>query len=213
MQINPQTATLQDWFDAVAAETDPRIKEEKRFFLHARTAINSSMTNGECLLGLMVWIGLTLPSGEKHTRLVKPFDILRSGEAWCDQHVKVFLFFIHHLFDLPGREVALYHTDGVNGHTVAEVYCDASWHLFDVHPDHCYCYRNHAADAPMSYEEINYGVVATKAKGLTGSVVEDEHHWWRGENGVGKEGFYRLEDQQPPVFDESTVQKHFDLDW
>jgi hypothetical protein len=125
-----------------------------------------------------------------HTRERDPFEILRTGKAWCDQHTKVFLFMAWHLLDVEGHEVAIYHSDGVNGHTVAEVYYQDAWHLFDVQTDHQEVYR-----APRT----------NKIMGLSALLQQPERvratgHWWRGKNGAGKEGFYMAEGRDPIVY-------------
>jgi hypothetical protein len=84
------------------------------------------------------------------------------------------------LLDLPGRDIAIYHTDGKNGHTVCEVHYDGRWHLFDIHSDHQVVYRKPDGDIMSLAEVIR-----------NSRVVEEEGHWWKGLNGEGKVGFYR----------------------
>ena len=168
---------ISEW---VRTEPNPTFRRNKRYFLHAAKAIGRNSTTEEGLLRLMIWVGTLLPTKEKHSRLQHPLDILSDGSGWCDQHCAVFNYMAWNLLDIGGRPLAIYHTDGVNGHTVTEVLYGETWHLFDAHGDHQAVYRHSADRHILSYDEI----VANPA------CVIAENHWWRGNNGVGKEGFY-----------------------
>jgi hypothetical protein len=200
MPFDKQKATLQEWFDAVSDEPDQRIKEEKRFFLLAKTAVGSGSLE-EQLLRLMVWTGTYLHSGSSHTKIRRPLDILRVREAWCDQQAKVFLFFALHLLGLSGREIAVYHSDGANGHTVCEMFYDGAWHLFDIHSEHQSIYRT--PDGRIaSYEELK----------AHPELVEQASHWWKGRNGEGKVGFYRGGGAKA-IMDNFTAYNESTVDW
>lgn len=67
-----------------------------------------------------------------HSGLVDPVSVLRSGTAWCDQYAKVFLYLAGRLFGVPGREVAIHRDGTIHGHTVAEVYYDGAWRMYDA---------------------------------------------------------------------------------
>jgi len=147
------------------------------------------MGNGhveEQLIRLMVWVGAVTVSTTVHSRVYHPLDILRDGTAWCDQQVRIFSFFALHLAHVNCREYSIYHTDGANGHSVAEAYYHGGWHLYDLHSDHQNVYRGPGGEI-LSYEDIC----------KSPQVVEAEGHWWRGNDGVGKIGFYTSE--RPPM--------------
>lgn len=167
---------LNDW---VTQEPDPERRSEKGFFLEARTAVGEGSLD-ERLIRLMVWVGARFRSTTTHSGLANPLAIMKEGTAWCDQHSKVFLLMTWQLFGLVGRELALDHSDRRNGHTVVEVNYDEGWHLFDVHTEHQAVYRHPGTGHVLSYAELL----------ANPEVLRQERHWWRGENGMGKEGFY-----------------------
>jgi hypothetical protein len=134
----------------------------------------------EQLLRLMCWLGGRLRMEGPHTGHRDPFVILQDGRAWCDQHCKVFLLFAWQLAGIDGRELAIYHTDGENGHTVVEMFYLNGWHLFDPQTDHMEIYRLPPTGCIMSYDELS----------ARPEVVKEAGHWWQGKNGQGKEGFY-----------------------
>jgi len=154
--------------------------------LRAATAMGNGSIE-EKLIRLMVYVGAVLKSGPEHTKEDDPIKILRSGSAWCDQQVMVFLWLVWKLLDLPGRDIAVYHTDGKNGHTVCEVYYQGGWHLFDIHTEHQAVYRRYDGKIMSLVDICNCP-----------EVVEAEGHWWVGENGEGKVGFYQGE-RKPPM--------------
>ena len=143
------------------------------------------------LLNLMHWVGRTLKSVNPPMPTKNPLDILDSGIGWCEQQVKVFLWCANRLYGVKTREVALYHTDGVNGHSVAEVFCGDRWLLFDVHSEHQSVYRHTKDGHIMGYLEICANV----------EQVVAEQHPWRGTNGQGKEGFYATAVLHPSLRD------------
>jgi len=179
MTIDLQQATLRELFQWVGAESDPDLQDKKRFFLQVKTAMGNG-TVEERLLRLMTWVGTKLISTQTHSRLTQPFEILKSGTAWCDQQTKIFGFFAWWLLGVPARELAMKHMDGVNGHSVLEAMHNDSWHLYDVHSEHQAVYRHPDDGHIMDWQEL-----ATHP-----DVVVAENHWWRGNNGMGKEGFY-----------------------
>ncbi len=150
-----------------------------RYLLRIRAAIGDGPLD-EQLVRLMAWTAGSLPVGKFHSLLESPVEILISGEAWCDQHVRVFLWGAKELLGLPGRLVMMQHTDGKNGHTVCEVLYDSCWHLFDPHPFHVACYRAEPGGAILSFEELM----------ARPDHVARQPHWWYGEDGCGKEGFF-----------------------
>ena len=149
----------------------------------ARTAIGDGSLE-EQLIRLMVWVGASLFHPPEHTKLVDPVEILNSGKGWCDQQCMVFGFLCLHLLGTHARLVSLSHSDGSNGHTVAEVLFAKAWHLFDVHGEHQAIYRSPLDNHIMSFEEICYWP----------AIVEAQNHWWISPgNGEGKVGFFRPE--------------------
>lgn len=99
---------------------------------------------------------------------------LRSG--WCDNVARLFVT-LARAAGYPARVVALTHTDGANGHVVAEAYYDGKWHLFD--PDHGVEY--YLEDASIA------GAADLLLDQSPVTAIEDP---WRGNNGVGMEGFF-----------------------
>lgn len=172
--------SLRERFAWVAQAPNPsEIHRRRAILLDAHTAIGGGPLEAR-LTRLMVWVGSKLHSGPVHNGLVDPFALLASTEAWCDQQTKVFMFFTWHLLQTDSHELALRHSDGSNGHAVVEVFYDNSRHLFDVHSEHQAIYRHPTAGHIMSYEELERDQ----------SPVLAEQHWWRGNDGRGKEGFY-----------------------
>lgn len=156
-------------------------KQEKQYVLEAATAVGRGSTV-EQLTRLMVWLGGKLTSRNPHSQLHNPIEILADGNAWCDQQCRVFRYFAWNLLGITAKDIALHHTDGKSGHTVIEARYDHSWHLFDVHSIHMSLYRSEYDHHVLSYDEI----VADP------SIVRKAAHWWRGQNGQGKEGFYDI---------------------
>ena len=112
---------------AVLARSD--VSElEARLLLRAGTAAGNGSLE-ERLIRLMVYVGAVLESGESHSKIYDPIEILESGEGWCDQQVIVFLYLAWKLLGLTGRDISIYHTDGKNGYTVCEVLYEGCWHL------------------------------------------------------------------------------------
>lgn len=149
--------------------------------LRAATAAGAGSLD-ERLVRLMVWTGAAFPSKAIHSGLVAPLDIIDEGTAWCDQAVKVFLWAVRELYGFPGRELAIWHLDARSGHTVAEVYYDEAWHLYDVHIEHCAVYRDETGGRVLSYAELCMS---------HGEPILARHHWWRATDGTGKEGFFQ----------------------
>jgi hypothetical protein len=188
------------WLKRIEMATSSKDKAEMRYFLLASTATGPGPNQEEQLLRLMIWVSTFLKSSTKHSRIRQPLCILAEGTAWCDQQVKVFLFLAWHLLGLEGRELAIYHTDGQNGHTVCEVYYNKAWHLFDVHSDHQMVYRSPSDGHILSYHEIL----------ATPEVVKHEDHWWHGANGVNKAGFYTAGSQREASIEPAF---HTNTDW
>lgn len=177
--MNLLYVTPAELFAWVGAESDPGLKKQKRRFLEARTAMGPGPVEDQ-LLRLMVWVGAKLYTGATHTKIVETLDILEDGNAWCDQQTKVFGFFAWHLLGVHAREMAVRHSDGHNGHAIVEAEYSDGWHVFDVHGEHQAVYRHPDDGHLMSWAELSERP----------DVVAAEDHWWRGSNGVGKEGFY-----------------------
>jgi len=130
----------------------------------------------------MRWVGNNLTSQNPPPKTKDPLEILELGHGWCDQQALVFLWCVSKLYGFKTRQIAVYHTDGVSGHTVAEVFYENKWRLFDVHSDHQTVYKHPETGEVMGYLEICAHIEQVKA----------EEHWWRGQNGQGKEGFYAI---------------------
>jgi len=162
----------------------PKDGEELWLILRARTAAGYGSLEDQ-LIRLMVWVGATFYHGPKHTGIRDPLGMLRTREGWCDQQAKLFCFLTYHLFGVPGRTVSMKNfpsADGSKpaGHTVAEVFYNEQWHMFDVHKDHCTVYKD------------NNGVILSiAALRACPEVVERQPHWWGLASGHGKVGFYR----------------------
>ena len=151
---------------------------EKDWILRAAAAMKDGSTE-EKLIRLMCWISALANEHTPHSKIYDPIEILNDGRMWCDQQVKVFLFFADKLLNIQGREIDLQHTDGINRHTVCEVFYDESYHLFDVSAQHRTIYRNEGKI--LSHADLKRDP----------APIEAENHWWRGKNGEGKVGFYR----------------------
>ncbi len=148
----------------------------------ALTAIGHNGTVEDQLVRLMVWTAAAVRFDKsRHSLLYRPIDILEEGTAWCDQHCLVWMHYAHEILGVDTRILTLRHSDGKNGHTVAEASYYGTWHLFDVAADHQAVYRGGDGRA-LSYDEIVQMPY----------IVEAENHWWRGADGVGKVGFYRV---------------------
>lgn len=176
-----------DWARWKNAATLAHPEDAQLFWsiLRARTAAGYGDLESQ-LIRLMVWVGATLHHGPVHTRLYSPRELLESKEGWCDQQSRLFCFLAHHIlktqrertvsvknFPPPGDEKPA-------GHTMAEVFYEDDWHLFDVHKDHQTVYR--MAD----------GAIASVAwLREHPEVVEEQPHWWHTAEGHGKGGFYR----------------------
>jgi len=173
-----KSATVGEWQCRLARASGEEQKREIQICIAAATASGNGSVE-ERLLRLMVWVGTYLTSHAAHSRERDPWKILFSRDAWCDQQVIVFLMLAGVLHECPGRALSIYHCDGSNGHTVCEVHYDGGWHLYDVHSEHQSVYRDDTRRI-LSYEELCRDRHA----------IELEDHWWRGANGVGKEGFY-----------------------
>lgn len=145
----------------------------------AAAAIGSNTTEWQ-MVRLMVWCGSVLSGEGDHTKVQDPERILLTKRAWCDQQCLVFIWLAWKFFGYRGRQIAMVHSDGVSGHTVCEVEYGGGWHLFDVSTEHQAVYRRRSSGAILSRDEL----VADN------SPVVAEGHWWRGKDGVGKEGFY-----------------------
>jgi hypothetical protein len=176
-------STLKEYYNSRETAKNPRILHLSKFLLDMKVAAGTG-TIEEQLTRLMTWVAAKLPITvidvkSRHSLLEDPLEILLSQSAWCDQHVKVFLWGAKELFGLIGRMLVMQHTDGKNGHTVCEVMLGGRWVLFDPHPNHVACYRKNGQ--MLGFQEIQDNL----------DVVINEDHWWTGEDGVGKEGFFR----------------------
>ena len=130
---------------------------------------------------LMCYLAGRLAPGEKHSRIYVPVAILQSGQAWCDQASKVFMFLAWHLIGADGREIAMKHANGGDGHTVVELEFGGAWHLFDAHRDHQAIYRSDSDDHILSHAELLVNPYPVK---------EDGHPWPVGRDDADKSGFY-----------------------
>lgn len=162
-------------------ETQARAQIAKNWLDIARQEAGGGTVEDRCV-AIMQWIGRTIHPLNPRLPMDNPIDILEAGRGWCDQQVKVFLWIVGKLYGVKTREVALYHTDGSSGHTVAEVLSSGAWRLFDAASDHQAVYRHPDTGGIMGYLDICDHV----------DVVRAEKHPWRGKNGQGKEGFYAV---------------------
>lgn len=157
---------------------DPR---EQGWLKQAEDAAGTG-TPTDQLIRLMHWIGQKLVSKNPPPKTKNPVEILELGHGWCDQQALVFIWCVSKLYGFETRQIAIYHTDGVSGHTVAEVFYEDKWRLFDVHSEHQAVYLHPETGEVMGYLEICAHV----------EQVIAENHWWRGQNGQGKDGFYAV---------------------
>lgn len=152
--------------------------------LRARTAMGDGKQE-EQLIRLMVWVGATFMHGAKHTGIRHPLGLLKTREGWCDQQARMFCFLAYHFLDLPGRTVSVKNMPPppgfkLAGHTVAEVFYNKSWHLFDVHKDHQAVYRGGNGQL-LSVAELRESP----------ELAAQQVHWWKAYKQYGKDGFYR----------------------
>jgi hypothetical protein len=136
----------------------------------------------------MVWTGTYLQGSATHSEVYDPIEILIRRSAWCDQMTTVFLWLALRLLGLPGRMLVLRHTDGVSGHTAAEVYYSGGWHFYDPHPHYLQAYR--IGGVVASYEQLRAHLELP-----AGNVTR-----WRGLDGRGLDGLFVL----PPTIYRQT---------
>lgn len=179
----PPFKSLLERANAVRLAGVAEARRAAAYLLAAQTAVGPQGTLDDQLVRLMVWVGTFLPHGDTHSQLTHPIEILDSGIAWCDQHARVLAWGAKELFGLPGRLLQLKHTDGESGHMVCEILYDGTWHLFDADSRHLSCYRDAIHPHVLGFDDLQ------KIPG----VVAAHHHWWRGKNGIGMEGFFALE--------------------
>lgn len=169
-------------------------------YLHlARVAIGTGPL-GEQLPRLVVWVGTYLRGCPEHTGELRPLEILIGGIGWCDQMVRVLLWLARRLLGLPGRMVAMHHSDGVHGHTAAEVWYSGSWHFIDPHPHYMQVYW------------LDGTIASHEALRARPAVVGSNACSWRGDDGVGLPGYfvtppqlYTMTSSEPPEFVEAAL--------
>lgn len=160
----------------------PEDTEVLWMLVRARAAAGDGFLD-EQIARLMVHTAAILEHPLRHEGTLKPYDILRSRKAWCEQQCCLFGFFCYHMLGVEGRLVEMKHTDPNEGHTVAEIFYHGRWHLYDVHKDHQTFYRRQHLDRILSFEDLRQDP----------SPVARQPHWWRAANGEGKEGFYKAD--------------------
>jgi len=169
------------WANHVEEQPDRRIRLQVAL---ARTSAGNGHLH-EQLIRLMIWVGTEIMHPPEHPGVLTPYQILEQRRGWCDQQCLLFAFLIRHLLDVDCRLLELCHSDGTSGHTVAEVLLDPPI-LFDVEKEHQSVYRNATGDRLLGYGDLLQD----------SSPVARDGHWWKGTNGVGKEGFYLLGQSQ-----------------
>lgn len=114
---------------------------------------------------------------EEHPGNLSSKELWELGNGWCDNVARLLVNFAR-AAGYPARLLELTHTDGHNGHVVAEVYYGGKWHLFD--PDHGVEY--YLPDGSIaSFEELSRDQTPVRA-------IDDP---WLGDDGLGMEGFYQ----------------------
>lgn len=73
---------------------------------------------------------VVLPPANRPIGDVKPLEILAAGRGWCDQRANVFIHLIRTL-PLDARLVFLRDAQGRSPHSIAQVYLDGEWRVFD----------------------------------------------------------------------------------
>lgn len=175
-------ASIKSWADWCRKSVDDTVDNlHRRFLLYARTACGHD-TLEEQLIRLMVWTGAVLSHTNKHSLIKNPLNILAEGTAWCDQQCIVFGFLAMHILECESaRNVAIYHSDGVQGHTISEVKYNSSWHMFNVDQMHCFVPRDTDGHI-LSYDET---------RKVLDKLPAIRDHWWNGgADSAGVEGFY-----------------------
>jgi len=108
---------------------------------------------------------------------MSPEYILSVGRGCCADKSFLFVWAAWYVLGVRGRIVDLKHTDGYNGHSVAEIFNDGRWILVDT--DHAHIYR------------LPDGEVASLCDlQLDPSLIDLRPDKWIGRNGVGMRGFY-----------------------
>ena len=157
----------------------------------------------EQAIRLMAYLAGKLRPGPTHSRVSDPLKILLGTEAWCDQSSKSFMYLAWHLAGIDGRELALTHENGTDGHTVVELEWGGAWHLFDAHRDHQAIYRDPGGGAILSHEGLRACPSVVKA---------EDHPWPVGREGLDKSGFYTEGARSKPSA-RTREQIAFNLPW
>jgi hypothetical protein len=71
------------------------------------------------------------PADEAAAIPVDPLIVLRTGRGMCNHRTVVVCFAAQYILGMPARSIEV-HPAGIDGHTFAEVYYDARWHMLDV---------------------------------------------------------------------------------
>jgi len=175
-------ASIGDWNRwANHAEVQPDRRIRLQIAMARTSAGNGSLE--ERLLRLMVWVGTEIAHPLSHPGSLCPREILEQRAGWCEQQCLLFAFLAYHIFRVECRGIELLHSDGTSGHSVVEVVGPqdlvARPFLLDVEKEHQSVYRG-ADGRLLGYDDIL----------LDPAVIVRDGHWWRGTNGVGKDGFY-----------------------
>lgn len=178
--INTRTATPSELLVLAESFEKGERQDAARALYEGRIAAGRGTAERQAVR-LMCYLAGRLAPSEKHSRDYVPVEILKAGQAWCDQSSKVFMFLAWHLIGADGREIALKHANGVDGHTVIELEYNGAWHLFDAHRDHQAVYRSASDDHILSYDELMLDSLP---------VREEGHPWPVGRDGIDKTGFY-----------------------
>lgn len=134
--------------------------------------------------GSMLWARALLCFVREHikhgavptSRVRTPEEVLNGGMALADEMVSAFLW-LARSFGIVGWPRSLQHTDGVNGHIVAQIPIGGTMAVVDV--QYGVIYADEAGNV-VSYESLQ----------AQPQFVAAERLPWHGNNGVGMEGFY-----------------------
>jgi len=144
-----------------------------------RTVTYKDLNDQSRIISLMDWTNehvRHLPTRPPPDRPVR--DVILDGTGWCDDRVRVLVSFALQM-GLPARMVFLYHTDGLNEHSIAEVFLNGRWSVFDVDHDIYYPFDNGTLANAMDIASNPY-------------LVDRVPDPWRSEiNGEGMSSFYK----------------------
>jgi len=106
------------------------------FFVNiVNNVTDQNMTDRQKVIALMLWTHDNVKhlSSDMPTYNLPAKEIVQRGYGWCWQSSQVFITLCQYT-GYDARQITIFHTNDLWTHSVAEVYYNDSWHLFD--PDH-----------------------------------------------------------------------------